>query len=125
VTIVAEQSETAELIARLEAATGPASQLGGNVLLACGWTIEEDCVDARFIWWVAPYGEEFVDGSQPDPTSSIDAALKLARHHADVVVMLQAAFKAAESYDGPADLWPSIQAALIAALKARANQNRT
>lgn len=66
-----------DLIARLEKVTGPDRALGDDVLLACGWGMDEvgEGPD-RKILWCGPV-EEYLDGDQPDPTSSIDAAMTL------------------------------------------------
>lgn len=67
-----------ELIAALEKATGPDRELGNEVLFACGWRMEEDGPRPDpSLYWIAPNGEEFIDGDQPDPTASIDAAMTL------------------------------------------------
>lgn len=66
-----------ELIAALEQATGPSRELANEVLFACGWTQQEDGpADNPKTYWV--FKDEWtIDGDQPDPTSSIDAALTL------------------------------------------------
>lgn len=63
-----------EIIERLEKATGPDRQLGNDVLLACGWRLEEegDGPDRR-LFWSSP-DADYNDGDQPDPTASLDAA---------------------------------------------------
>ncbi len=65
-----------DLIERLEKATGPDRELGNEVLLACGWRIEEhgDGPD-RHVFWCGQ--DDYADGDQPDPTASLDAALTL------------------------------------------------
>lgn len=70
-----------DLIARLEKASGPDRELANEVLFACGWKINEygDEGPTRSIEWVNPdpNGIDYLDGDQPDPTASIDAALTL------------------------------------------------
>ncbi len=63
-----------DLIERLQKATGPDRQLGNDILLACGWRIEEegDGPDRR-LFWSSP-DADYNDGDQPDPTASLDAA---------------------------------------------------
>lgn len=69
-----------DLIARLEKATGPDRELGNDVLLACGWVCEEHGnggPDTYLTWAPSADDDDFMDGDQPDPTSSIDAAMTL------------------------------------------------
>lgn len=74
-------SQRVDLIARLEKASGPDRELANEVLLACGWKINEygDEGPTRSIEWVNPdpNGIDYLDGGQPDPTTSIDAAVTL------------------------------------------------
>ena len=74
-------SSLSDLIARLEKATGPDRELGNDVLLACGWVCEEHGnggPDTYLTWAPSADDDDFMDGDQPDPTSSIDAAMTLA-----------------------------------------------
>ena len=50
-----------------------------EVLLRFGWTLEEDgpLVDNPERWFVSPTGDEFLDGDQPNPLTSLDAAMAL------------------------------------------------
>lgn len=63
-----------DLIERLERATEPDRTLQNDVLFACGWTMHGGI---RHSVWTSPRGDEFLDGDQPDPVGSIDAALTL------------------------------------------------
>lgn len=70
----------AELVKRLEAATGPDQELGREVLLACGWA--KTCVGHFYgplYTWHGPNGEYFKDDdfTRHDPTRSLDTALTL------------------------------------------------
>lgn len=62
-----------DLIARLEAATGPDRELSDAVLLACGWTVDHE--DHEGVIWKAPDGS-LIAGDH-HPAASIDAALTL------------------------------------------------
>jgi hypothetical protein len=69
-----------DLIARLEKATGEDRELANDVLLACGWKTEEyGAGPDRSVTWIDPNpnGEDYLDGDQPDPTASLDAARTL------------------------------------------------
>lgn len=73
-----------DLIERLEKATGSDREIGNEVLLACGWKLEEDGEGPdRALFWVNPdpNGEDYNDGDQPNPTFSIDVALRLVPDH--------------------------------------------
>lgn len=66
-----------DLLARLQVSTGADRELANDVLLACGWKTDEmGSGPERKLFWVGP-NEEYIDGDQPDPTRSIDAALAL------------------------------------------------
>lgn len=68
-----------EIIAKLEAATGPDRELGRAVLLLAGW--RRTCVWHSYgplYQWSAPHGRaSYEEGGEPDPTRSIDAAVML------------------------------------------------
>ena len=68
-----------DLIERLEKATGPDRELANEVLFAGGWRlVEYGDGPSRYSYWTHDYCDyEPMDGDQPDPTSSIDAALTL------------------------------------------------
>lgn len=69
----------ADLIARLEKLSGPSRTLANEVLLACGWTLKEfgDGPTRSLVWIDPAQHEDFLEGDQPDPTASIEAALTL------------------------------------------------
>ena len=64
-----------DLIARLEAAPEGSRELSDEVLLAVGWE-HIDTGDVREEQWVSPGGMYFIVSPRPDPTRSIDDALK-------------------------------------------------
>lgn len=71
---------SADLIERLEKATGPDRELANEVLLACCWKADEyGPGPGRYVIWIDPdpNGEDYIDGDQPDPTASLDAARTL------------------------------------------------
>ncbi len=74
-------TDLATLITRLERATGPDRELGNEVLFQCGWTQAEggNNLCDPYLEWTAPDGDSVLDGDQPDPTASLDAALTLAK----------------------------------------------
>ena len=59
-----------DLIARLEAAPHGSRGLSDEALLAVGWTI------GGLARWVAPDGTKFTPVMRPDPSRSVDDALK-------------------------------------------------
>ena len=66
-----------ELIAKLEAAKDGSWELGDEVLLACGWKTTANFDPANpHPYWIRPDGVN-VGINQPDPTTSLDAALTL------------------------------------------------
>ena len=69
----------ADLIARLEALTGPDQEVADEVLLACGWSmIEFGALDNPSYEWLAPdESTTYVGGDHPNPLASLDAALTL------------------------------------------------
>ena len=71
--------EIAELIERLEKATGPDRKLDDDIAISHGWTFEKMKRDAR-PYWREPGQTEWFARSRSGPpayTSSIDAALTL------------------------------------------------
>lgn len=110
------------LIERLEKATGPDRDLGNEVLAAVGWRkVVIGYFRGPMERWVAPDGNQYDDGNQPNPTASLDSAMTLARTNNEFLVMMSFATTAAD-YGDPDDkpnAWPSIKAMLIRALKSR------
>ena len=66
---------TTDLIARLEAAPAGSRELSDEALVAVGWE-HIDTGDVREEQWVSPGGMYFIVSPRPDPTQSIDDALK-------------------------------------------------
>lgn len=111
-----------ELIAKLEAATMGSRELSDDVLFACGWGVERGKFDD---YWSDPSGKLWRhEATRPDPTTSFDAVMGLARNAREFMFMLNAAFRAADYIESnePVNPWPSIRAALIVALKARGKE---
>jgi hypothetical protein len=117
-----------DLIERLEKAEGPDRALGDEVLFACGWGCEEAGFgpDTYLVWSTPDESDTFRDGDQPNPTSSIDAALTLVPEGHDWLVSMGvgepalAAVALATSVRNSEAEAPSPAIALcIAALKAR------
>jgi hypothetical protein len=70
----------AELIERVEAASGPARDIDGDIALMEGWTLSKMKGDGQAYWrkpGATEYWDRCTDGP-PDYTRSIDAALALA-----------------------------------------------
>lgn len=134
------------LIERLEAATGPDRELGNEVLFECGWMLrEEGGGPDRATIWIPPsdrFNDEFLDGDQPNPTASIDAAMMLvpegcvwALNFASMATIMKVGTKKFDIIDGViVGQWPENQregglpvsvaiAFCIAALKARGADN--
>ncbi len=66
-----------ELIARLEAATGPDRELDGELALSAGWTFQKMARD-RVAYWRRPGETEYyMRGTLPPYTASLDSALAL------------------------------------------------
>ena len=111
-----------ELIAALEAATGPSRELDAEIALAvnavpANYTrrgVAEASATAD--WWDDHTGFHW---SAPCYTSSLDATMTLARNATDGAVMLAAAFNAAKGGQGGFEKWPSLKAMLIKDLRAR------
>ena len=66
----------ADLIARLEASPAGSRALSDEALLAVGFVRWGDPAHPLTVKWRAPNGTEFAGGNQPDPSRSIDDALK-------------------------------------------------
>lgn len=119
-----------DLLQRLEAATWPDQELADDVLWECGWRQYEDGKpDNPALWWESPSGEDFRDGDQPNPLSSVDAALTLVPEGADYAIEAsKTGFKGAYEYLGVVVMGRSVtktfgptpaHALTIAALRAR------
>lgn len=64
-----------DLISRLETAAEGSRELSDEVLLALGWSDNDDEIEG---YWIPPEGGRWGDrGERPDPTRSIDDALGL------------------------------------------------
>lgn len=72
-----------ELIAMLEAATGPDERLDFEILLACGWQHEWCVSTGETTGMNDPAGVEYYLEDLPKVTSSIDAALTLVPESCD------------------------------------------
>lgn len=72
-----EGGEKMDLIARLEAATGPDHQLADDLLLACGWTREAPTMPEHWQWSTPDGKRVYHWGDAPDPLQSVDVALLL------------------------------------------------
>jgi hypothetical protein len=75
-----EPAALAALIERLESATWQDRELADDVLLTCGWKVREHNFgwgEREVVWTKFGAVEKYVDGEQPNPLASIDAALTL------------------------------------------------
>ncbi len=69
--------DTAGIIERLEAASGPDRELDGAIALSFGWTFEKMKGDRRPYYRKPGNTEYYLRSEPPHYTSSIDAALSL------------------------------------------------
>lgn len=114
-----------DLIARLEAAKEGSRELDREIALIAGWKRmwSEDRGHGGFYWKDGPNNCTRTQEDNEHPplySTSLDAALTLARNNYEFRTMLRAALNACEGEaDNPVIPWDSIRAALVAALKAR------
>ena len=107
-----------ELIAALEAATGPSRELDYEVAGFFGLAVQVQVEGMDDVAW-----KRFDGSLSCTPhryTASTEAALMLARTATDGMAMLFAASHAAKGGDEPFNPWPSVKAMILHALRAGA-----